>query len=129
MGDTDILWRIECYAWALTGVLTLGALVAGYPLVAAGVGLGGVLSVLHFKWLAFFLTAVLLPQKRPYSRIKKVVFGAYFAKYVILGGTVYLLFRFGLVDPFGFLGGLSMIFLGICIVGVQHSMQVLQRQG
>jgi hypothetical protein len=127
MGDTAILRRIEWYAWTLTGLLTVGALVVGYPLVAAGLGLGGGLSVLHFKWLAFFLTAVLMPQKRPSSRIHKVVFGAYLLKYLLLGGTVYLLFRFGVVDPLGFLGGLSVIFVGICIVGIQHSMQLLQR--
>jgi hypothetical protein len=68
-----------------------------------------------------------MPQKRPSSRIHKVVFGAYLLKYLLLGGTVYLLFRFGVVDPLGFLGGLSVIFVGICIVGIQHSMQLLQR--
>jgi hypothetical protein len=129
MGQADILRRIEWYGWAFTAVPTLVAFVSGYLMVAAGLGVGGSLSVLHFKWLAFFLTAVVMPDKRPYSRMKKIVLGAYAAKYLILGGTVYLLFRYGLVDPVAFLGGLSVIFLAICVGGIRHSMHVLERQG
>ncbi len=121
--EPDILRRIEWYGWGMTGLLTLGALVIGYPLVASGFALGGALSVLHFKWLAFFLTAVVTPEKRPFSRIKKVVFAAYLTKYLIIGGMVYFLFRYGMVDPLAFLGGLSVIFWGICIAGIRHSGQ------
>ena len=112
-----LLRRIEWYGWGLTGLLTMVALVMRAPLVASGLAIGGVLSVLHFKWLAFFLTAVVTPQPHPYSRTKKVVLGTYLAKYLVIGGVVYGLFRYRLVDPLAFLGGLSVIFLGICIAG------------
>jgi hypothetical protein len=82
-GDLELLWRVEWYGWTVTGLLTVGALIARYPLVASGCALGGTLSVLHFKWLVMFLTAVVDPHKRPGSRIKKLVFGAYLAKYLI----------------------------------------------
>jgi hypothetical protein len=127
--DSDLLNRIEWYGWALTGVLSVGALVAGYPLVASGCAIGGVLSVLHFKWLALFLTAVVDPRKRRYSRITKVALGAYLAKYLIITGVVYVLFRYGVVEPLGFLGGLSVIFLGICFAGIQRSRQMSEPQG
>ena len=127
--ESGILQRIEWYGWGMTGLLTLGALIMRYPLVASGFALGGALSVLHFKWLAFFLTTVVTPQKRPYSRIKKVVLAAYLAKYLLVGGTVYLLFRYGMVDPLAFLAGLSVIFVGICIAGIQRSGHAWERQG
>jgi hypothetical protein len=119
--DSELLRRIEWYGWGLTGLLTIGALVARYPLVASGCAIGGALSVLHFKWLALFLTAVVDPQKRAHSRIKKVALGAYLAKYLIITGVVYLLFRYSVVEPLGFLGGLSAIFVAICVAGLQRS--------
>ena len=54
--------------------------------MAAAAPFGGALSVLHFKWLAMFLTAIVDPHKRPYSRIKKLALGAYLAKYLIIIG-------------------------------------------
>ncbi|MGH8066577.1 MAG: ATP synthase subunit I [Candidatus Entotheonellia bacterium] len=127
-GDSALLRRIERYGWALTGLLTVGALIARYPLVASGCAIGGALSVLHFKWLAMFLTAVVDPQRRPNSRIKKVALGAYLAKYLIIIGVVYLLFRYGVVEPLGFLGGLSVIFVAICCAGLQRSKQLGEPQ-
>ena len=128
-GDSELLRRVEWYGWALTGLLTIGALVARYPLVASGCVIGGALSVLHFKWLAMFLTAMVDPQRRPDSRIKKVALGAYLAKYLIISGVIYLLFRYGVVEPLGFLGGLSVIFLGICLAGLHGSKQISEPQG
>ena len=120
-GASDLLKRIERYGWALTGLLTVGALIARWPLVASGCAIGGALSVLHFKWLALFLTAVVDPRRRQrYSQLKKVAVGAYIAKYLIIVAVVYLLFRYGVVDPVGFLVGLSVIFLGICLAGIHR---------
>jgi arginine exporter protein ArgO len=121
-GDSDLLRRVERYGWALTGVLTVAALIARAPLVASGCAIGGALSVLHFKWLALFLTAVVDPQRRQrYSQLKKIAVGAYIAKYLIIAAVVSLLFRYGVVDPVGFLGGLSVIFLGICLAALHRS--------
>jgi len=120
MHNAGLLGRIEWYGWGITGLLTVGALIARSPLVASGFAIGGALSVLHFKWLALFFTAMVTPQGRPYNRIKKVALAAYVAKYLIIGGFVYLLFRYGVVDPLAFLGGLSVLFVSICIAGVQH---------
>ena len=62
-------------------LLTVGALLARHPLVASGCAIGGALSVLHFKWLALFLTAVVDPARRQhYSRVKKIALAAYLAK-------------------------------------------------
>jgi hypothetical protein len=119
-GDSELLRRIEWYGWTMTGLLTVGALVAGYPLVASGCAFGGALSVLHFKWLAMFLSAVVDPHKRPNSRIKRLTVGAYLAKYLIITGVVYLLFRYHIVEPLGLLCGLSVIFVAICMAGLQR---------
>jgi hypothetical protein len=129
MRDTDLLRRIEWYGWLLTGVATLAALIARYPRVASGCAIGGALSVLHFKWLALFLTAMVAPQRRPSSRLKKLVVGAYMAKYLIILGVVYVLFKYGVVEPVGFLGGLSVIFLSICLAGIQSSLHVSEPRG
>jgi len=129
MRDTDLLRRIEWYGWVLTGLVTLAALLARYPLVASGCAIGGALSVLHFKWLALFLTAIVDPQRRRYSRIKKLVLGAYLGKYLVITGVVYLLFSYGLVEPVGFLSGLSVIFLSICLAGIQRSAHPSEPQG
>jgi hypothetical protein len=127
--ESALLRRVEWYGWGVTGVLTLGGLVFGYPLVASGCAIGGALSVLHFKWLALFLSAVVDPRKRQrYGRVKKIVFGAYVAKYLIIGGVVYLLLRYRLVDPVGFLGGLSAIFVAICLAGIHPSPSLIDRQ-
>jgi hypothetical protein len=125
----ELLRRVEYYGWVLTGLLTMGALVARYPIVASGCAIGGALSVLHFKWLAMFLRAIVDPQKRPSSRIKKLALGAYLAKYLIITGVVYLLFRFGVVEPWGLLGGLSVIFVAICIAGLVDSSPLGEPQG
>jgi hypothetical protein len=129
-GDSDLLRRIERYGWALTGLLTVGALIARAPLVASGCAIGGALSVLHFKWLALFLTAVVDPQRRQrYSRLKKIALAAYLAKYLVIAGVVYVLFRYGVVDPVGFLGGLSVIFVGICLAGFHRPKHLSEPQG
>jgi hypothetical protein len=129
VGDSGLLKRIEWYGWGLTGVLTLVALVAGHPLVGRGCAIGGILSVLHFKWLALFLTALVDPHRRRYSRITKVALGAYIAKYLIIAGVVYALFRYHVVEPLGFLGGLSVIFLAICLAGIRRPRQLSEPQG
>jgi hypothetical protein len=112
-----------------TGVIVLSVLIASTPRMALSCALGGAFSMLHFKCLALFLTAVVDPHKRPDSRIKKLAFGAYFAKYFIIGGLVYLLLRYGVVEPLGFLGGLAVIFVAICVAGLQRCSQLraLQR--
>jgi hypothetical protein len=120
-GDSELLQRVVWYGWTMTGVLVVGTLIAGSAQIASGCALGGAFSMLHFKCLAMFLTAVVNPHKRPESRIKKLAFAAYFAKYFIIGALVYLLFRYGVVEPLGFLGGLSVIFVAICLAGVQRS--------
>jgi hypothetical protein len=122
--DAALLRRISWHGWVLTGLLTLGALVARYPLVASGCALGGALSVLHFKWLVMFLSAAVDPQKRPSRRITRLVFGAYLAKYLIITGVVSLLFWYRVVEPLGFLGGLSVIFMAICVAGLQRPKQL-----
>jgi hypothetical protein len=58
-----------------------------------------------------------------------VALGAYLAKYLIITGVVYVLFRYGVVEPLGFLGGLSVVFLGICFAGIQRSRQMSEPQG
>jgi hypothetical protein len=129
-GNSELLRRVEWYAWVLTGLLTVGALIARRPFMASGCAIGGTLSVLHFKWLALFLTAAVDPtRRRHYSHIKKIALGAYLAKYLIITGVVYLLFRYGVVDPVGFLTGLSVIFLGICCAALHRPKQLSQPQG
>jgi hypothetical protein len=128
-GDAALLRRVEWYGWGLTGVLTAGALLAGLPLVASGCALGGALSLLHFRWLALFLAAVVDPRRLPrYGRVKKLVLGAYAVKYLIIVGVVYVLFRYRVVDPLGFLGGLSVLFIGICLAGIQRPKPLAGRQ-
>jgi hypothetical protein len=128
-GASDLLKRIERYGWALTGALTVGALVARWPLVASGCALGGALSVLHFKWLTLFLTAVVDPQRRQrYSQLKKIAVGAYIAKYLIIVVVVFLLFRYAVVEPVGFLVGLSVIFLAICLAGIHRPKPISEPQ-
>jgi hypothetical protein len=87
------------------------------------------LSVLHFKWLALFLTAMVAPHtQQRYRRITKIVLGAYIAKYLIITGVVYLLFRYRVVDPLGLLGGLSVIFIAICAAGIKPPKPRIKRQ-
>jgi ATP synthase I chain len=128
-GDSGLLKRVEWYGWVLTGVLSAAVLVTGYPLVSRGCAIGGTLSVLHFKWLALFLTALVDPQKRRYRGITMIALGAYVVKYLIIAGIVYVLFRYQVVEPFGFLGGLSVIFLAICFAGIRRLRQLREPQG
>jgi hypothetical protein len=127
--ESELLRRVERYGWAMTGALTLGALATGHPLVASGCALGGALSVLHFKWLALFLTAVVSPHKRRPSRVMRLVLAAYVAKYLIIAGVVYLLFRYHIVEPLGFLGGLSVIVVAICLAGIGRPKPLIGGEG
>jgi hypothetical protein len=129
VGDSGLLRRVEWYGWVLTGVLSAAAFAAGYPLVSRGCAIGGALSVLHFKWLTLFLTALVAPHKRRYRGITKVALGAYVAKYLIIAGIVYVLFRYQVVEPLGFLGGLSVIFLAICFAGIRRPPPLSEPQG
>jgi hypothetical protein len=129
MGDESaLLRRVEWYGWVFTGLLTIGAMMARYPLVASGCAIGGVLSMLHFKGLTMFLSAIIDQPRRPYSRIKKIALGAYLAKYLILIGVISLLFKYGVVEPVGLLGGLSVIFAAICVAGLVRSNQIREPQ-
>jgi hypothetical protein len=127
--ELPLLRRVEWYGWGITGLSTLLALVAGYPLVASGCAIGGVMSVLHFKWLALFFTAMVDPQRRQrYNRAQKIVLGAYIAKYLIIIAVVYVLFRYRIVDPLGFLGGLSAVFIAICAAGITRAKPWMEQQ-
>jgi len=86
----------------MTGLLTVGALIARYPLVASGCALvERSVCCISNGWRCF-LAAVVDPYKRPDSRIKKASVRRLSRQIPLYHRVVYLLFRYGIVEPLGF---------------------------
>lgn len=112
---TVLLRTLECHGWVWLILVATGSQAMGYPAVAAGFLVGGVISVLNFRWLCFFYQRALLQKKR---RAKILASLAYVARYAFIGALLYVTIQARLTDLVALVLGLSLMVAIIPSVGL-----------
>ncbi len=114
--DEALLKRLEQFNWVLLALLASGSFVFFSRKFALGVLAGGVLAVANYYLVKRSLRRALDPERQGKTRLLYLL--KYGLRFVALGLTIALLLIKGWVNPLGMLLGLSIIVLGIALVGV-----------
>lgn len=114
-----LLKRIERCNWILLVLLSAGSFAFLSRKFALGVLVGGILAIANFFLMKRSLRRALDPQRRGKSRFFYLL--KYFLRFVALGLFIALLLIKGWVSPFGILLGLSIIVIGIALVGFDEA--------
>ena len=114
--DEALLKRLEQFNWVLLALLASGSFVFFSRKFALGVLAGGILAVANYYLVKRSLRRALDPERQGKTRLLYLL--KYGLRFVALGLTIALLLIKGWVNPLGMLLGLSMIVLGIALVGV-----------
>jgi ATP synthase I chain len=117
--DEALLKRIEQFNWVLLALLATGSSVFFSRKFALGVLVGGILAIANFYLMKWSLLKALDPQRKGKARFVYLL--KYYLRFAALGLIIALLVIKGWVSPFGMLLGLSIIVLGIALVGVEQA--------
>jgi hypothetical protein len=117
--DEALLKRIEQFNWVLLALLVTGSFVFFSRKFALGVLVGGILAVANFYLMKRSLLRALDPQRKGKTRFVYLL--KYYLRFAALGLMIALLLIKGWVNPFGMLLGLSIIVLGIALVGIEQA--------
>jgi hypothetical protein len=117
--DEALLKRIEQFNWVLLALLATGSFVFFSREFALGVLVGGILAIANFYLMKRSLLRALDPQRKGKTRFIYLL--KYYLRFAALGLMIALLLIKGWVSPFGMLLGLSIIVLGIALVGVEQA--------
>jgi len=114
--DEALLSRLEQFNWVLMALLASGSFVFFSRKFALGVLAGGILAVANYYLVKRSLRRALDPERQGKTRFLYLL--QYGLRFAALGLTIALLLIKGWVSPLGMLLGLSIIVLGIALVGV-----------
>lgn len=115
ISDTEtLLRRIEWVSGSLLFITTLCAAIWFSLQTAAGVLLGGAISTVSFQLLKWQLRRAFRPGKLPG---KAGLFASYYARFLATFFVVFVVLYYGWAEPIPFLVGLSVMVLGIMLVG------------
>jgi hypothetical protein len=117
--DEALLKRIEQFNWVLLALLATGSFVFFSHDFALGVLVGGILAIANFYLMKRSLLRALDPQRKGKTRFVYLL--KYYLRFAALGLMIALLLIKGWVNPFGMLLGLSIIVLGIALVGIEQA--------
>ncbi len=117
--DEALLKRIEQFNWVLLALLATGSFVFFSRKFSLGVLVGGILAIANFYLMKRSLLRALDPQRKGKTRFAYLL--KYYLRFAALGLMIALLLIKGWVSPFGMLLGLSIIVLGIALVGVEQA--------
>lgn len=117
--DEALLKRIEQFNWVLLILLVTGSFVFFSRKFALGVLVGGILAIANFYLMKRSLLRALDPQRKGKTRFVYLL--KYYLRFAALGLLIALLLIKGWVNPFGMLLGLSIIVLGIALVGIEQA--------
>jgi hypothetical protein len=117
--DEALLKRIEQFNWALLALLTTGSFVFSSRKFGLGVLIGGVLAIANFYVMKRSLRRALDPQRKGKTRFVYLL--KYYLRFAVLGIVIALLLIKGWVSPFGMLLGLSIIVIGVALVGFNEA--------
>ena len=113
--DEALLNRLEQFNWVLLALLASGSFVFFSRKFALGVLAGGILAVANYYLVKRSLRRALDPERQGKTRLLYLL--KYGLRFVALGLIIALLLIKGWVSPLGMLLGLSIILLGIALVG------------
>lgn len=114
--DEALLKRLEQFNWVLLALLASGSFVFFSRKFALGVLAGGILAVANYYLVKRSLRRALDPERQGKTRLLYLL--KYGLRFAALGLIIALLLIKGWVSPLGMLLGLSIIVLGIALVGV-----------
>jgi len=114
--DEALLNRLEQFNWVLLALLASGSFVFFSRKFALGVLAGGILAVANYYLVKRSLRRALDPERQGKTRFLYLL--KYGLRFAALGLIIALLLIKGWVSPLGMLLGLSIIVLGIALVGV-----------
>ena len=114
--DEALLNRLEQFNWVLLALLASGSFVFFSRKFALGVLAGGILAVANYYLVKRSLRRALDPERQGKTRFLYLL--KYGLRFAALGLVIALLLIKGWVSPLGMLLGLSIIVLGIALVGV-----------
>ena len=114
--DEALLNRLEQFNWVLLALLASGSFVFFSRKFALGVLAGGILAVANYYLVKRSLRRALDPERQGKTRFLYLL--KYGLRFAALGLIITLLLIKGWVSPLGMLLGLSIIVLGIALVGV-----------
>lgn len=116
-GDADVrVEKIERAAWVAAALMLLASILWRSPQVTGGVALGALLSILSFRWLRKFASA-LLSSGRSRPPLFLVILN--FSKYLIMGVALFFAIKYDLANAIALLVGVSVIFLAVCWEGIR----------
>ena len=121
--DEALLKRIEHCNWVLFVLLTSGCFAFLSPQFALGVFAGGLLAIANFFLMKRNLSKALDTRKGGGSRFLYLL--KYCLRFAALGSIIALLLIKGWVSPFGMVLGLSIIVIGIVLVGLNEARKLL----
>lgn len=97
----------------LTGFLIVSLFLESWP-ISLGLILGGLLSLLNFRWLWWIIVKIIL-ENRKLQGIQIV------AKFFCLAGAIFFLLRFAKINGLAFLVGISAFVAALISVAIQKS--------
>jgi hypothetical protein len=117
--DEALIKKIELFNWVLLALLTSSSFVFFSREFGFGVLVGGILAIANFYLMKRSLFRALDPQRTGKTRFFYLL--KYYLRFAALGLIIALLLIKGWVSPFGMLLGLSIIVLGIALVGIDEA--------
>ena len=117
--DEALLKRIEQFNWILLALLTGGSFVLFSRKFALGVLVGGILAIANFCLMKRSLLRALDPERKGRTRFTYLL--KYYLRFAVLGIIIALLLIKGWLSPLGILLGLSIIVIGIALVGLDEA--------
>ena len=117
--DEALIKKIELFNWVLLALLTSSSFVFFSREFTLGVLVGGILAIANFYLMKRSLFRALDPQRKGKTRFFYLL--KYYLRFAALGLIIALLLIKGWVSPFGMLLGLSIIVLGIALVGFHEA--------
>ena len=123
--DEALLKRIERSNWVLLALLASGAFAFLSRKFALGVCVGGVLAIANFFLMKRNLSRALDTGTGGGSRLFYLL--KYCLRFLALGVIIAILLIKGWVSPFGMLLGLSIIVIGIVLVGFNEARKLMFR--
>lgn len=118
--------RVDKWALGLTALFSLAGWMVGGGAVGVGVAAGGVVAMLNFKWLLFFLRIVFAADRR---WAKVLTHLGVVVRYLALTVIVVLLIKSHHVNPLAVVVGLSIVSVAVVVAGLLHGLQSIRAAG
>lgn len=107
--------QVEIIGWTILLLLIMVAFLVASKETVLGFALGGVISLLNFRWLSFLLRRVLSQSEKKAGRWIKT---SYFLRYLSIFFILLMTFKQGLVAPIPLVIGLSIIIGAVTLVAL-----------